>query len=147
MYTCNLYITCQLYLKSIIEEKTLPIPRFHPRQRDSESLEVALRRKWVSFFFYLLTYLFIYFWLCWVFVAALGLSLAAVSGDYPGGAFSCCSAQAPEHRLVIVTHGLHCPTTCRIFPDQGLNHVPGIGRRTLDHWTTRKVPYVVFICV
>ena len=27
-------------------------------------------------------YFFIYFWLCWVFIAAHGLSLVAVSGDY-----------------------------------------------------------------
>ena len=26
---------------------------------------------------------FIYFWLCWVFVAARGLSLVAASGGYP----------------------------------------------------------------
>ena len=34
--------------------------------------------------FILKNYLFIYFyfWLCWVFVAACGLSLAAASGDY-----------------------------------------------------------------
>ena len=31
-------------------------------------------------FFFFLIYLFIYFWLCWVFVAVLGLSLVAVSG-------------------------------------------------------------------
>ena len=31
-------------------------------------------------FFNLFIYLFIYFWLCWVFVAACGLSLAAASG-------------------------------------------------------------------
>ena len=47
-------------------------------------------------------FLTIYFWLCWVVIAALGLSLVAVSGDYSGGGFSCCSAQAPEHRLVVV---------------------------------------------
>ena len=31
-------------------------------------------------FFYLFVCLFIYLWLCWVFVAARGLSLVAVSG-------------------------------------------------------------------
>ena len=35
-----------------------------------------------SFFFLNLFILFIYFWLCWVFVAAHGLSLVAVSGGY-----------------------------------------------------------------
>ena len=34
------------------------------------------------FFFNKFIYLFIYFWLCWVFVAVRGLSLVAVSGSY-----------------------------------------------------------------
>ena len=34
-----------------------------------------------SLFFFLIIY-FIYFWLCWVFVAAFRLSLVAVSGGY-----------------------------------------------------------------
>ena len=33
-------------------------------------------------FFFFKDYLFIYFWLCWVFVVAHGLSLDAVSGRY-----------------------------------------------------------------
>ena len=38
----------------------------------------------LSGFFFLIDfiYLFIYFWLCWVFVAARGLSLVAASGGY-----------------------------------------------------------------
>ena len=72
------------------------------------------------FFFNLFIYLFIYFWLHWVFVAAHGLSLVVVSGGYSSlqctgfslrwllflwsmgsrhvGFSSCCS-QALEHRL------------------------------------------------
>ena len=34
------------------------------------------------FIYYFKLYLFIYFWLRWVFVAACGLSLVAVSGGY-----------------------------------------------------------------
>ena len=33
-----------------------------------------------SIFFNFLNFYFIYFWLCWVFVAACGLSLVAASG-------------------------------------------------------------------
>ena len=33
-------------------------------------------------FFFKFIYLFIYFWLCWVFIAAHGLSLVAASGAY-----------------------------------------------------------------
>ena len=66
-------------------------------------------------FFFNLFILFIYFWLCWVFVAAHGLSLVAVSGDYSSlrytglslrwllllqsMGFSSCGSRALEHRL------------------------------------------------
>ena len=33
---------------------------------------------------------------------------------------------------------------CGIFPDQGSNHVPCIGRQILKHWTTREVPPCLF---
>ena len=47
-------------------------------------------------------YLLIYFWLCWVFVAAHGLSVVVVNGDYSScrawashySGSSCCRAQA-----------------------------------------------------
>ena len=54
------------------------------------------------FFFKFIYLLFIYFWLCWVFTAARGLSLVAASGatlccgaqaSYCGG-FYCCEARA-----------------------------------------------------
>ena len=70
-------------------------------------------------FFFLINlfiYLFIYFWLCWVFVAARRLSLVVVSGgatlrcgawaSHCGG-FSCCGAQAVGAQAsVVVAHGL-----------------------------------------
>ena len=68
------------------------------------------------FFFFNKFILFIYyFWLCWVFVAARGLSLVAASGatlccgaraSHCGG-FSCCGAQAVGARAsVVVVCGL-----------------------------------------
>ena len=72
------------------------------------------------FFFNEFNYLFIYFWLHWVFVAASGLSLVAVSGGYSSlwcagfslrwllllqsmgsrcVGFSSCGSRALEHRL------------------------------------------------
>ena len=109
----------------------------------------------LSFFFkhFLKFILFIYFWLHWVFVAARGLSLVAVSGGYSllqctgfslqwllllqstGSrrvGFSRCDAWASvvvAHGLwsagsVIVVHGLSCSTACGIFPDQDLNPCP-----------------------
>ena len=64
------------------------------------------------FLFFNLTFYLLIFWLCWVFVAVIGLSLVAVC------------------RLLIVVaslvsaHGLSCPTACGIFPDQGSNLCP-----------------------
>ena len=73
-------------------------------------------------------YFFIYFWLCWVFVAVCGLSLVSTSGGYSlvevGGLlidFSCCGAQAlyPSDS-VVAPHELSCYVTCGIL-------VPGPG--------------------
>ena len=71
-------------------------------------------------FFFLINFIFIYFWLCWVFVAACGLSLVAASGGYSSmrctgfslrwllllrntgsrrTSFSSCGSQALEHKL------------------------------------------------
>ena len=47
----------------------------------SKSSKKKKKKKLLPFFFFLIN-LFIYFWLCWVFVAC-GLSLVAVSGGYP----------------------------------------------------------------
>ena len=44
--------------------------------------------------------LFIYFWLCWVFVAARGLSLVAASGGYAvHGLLIVVASLVVEHRL------------------------------------------------
>ena len=55
-------------------------------------------------------YLFIYFWLCWVFVAACGLSLVATSGGYSSlwcTGFSYCGAWAlGVQASVVVARGL-----------------------------------------
>ena len=89
----------------------------------------------------------IYFWLCWVFVAACGLSLVAASDKWE--LVSSCGAQASHCRgfscrvyalsaqalvaadrglwsvgLVVVAHGLCCPAACGTVPDQGLNLFP-----------------------
>ena len=94
--------------------------------------------------------LFIYFWLCWVFIAVHGLSLVVESGDYSlvvvcwflsavaslvaehrlygAGAsvavargLSHCRSQALEHRLSSSAHGLSCSVACGILRNQVLN--------------------------
>ena len=47
--------------------------------------------------FFLINIFFLYFWLPWVFVAVLGISLVAVSGSY---------SLAVVHRLLIVVASL-----------------------------------------
>ena len=46
---------------------------------------------------------------------------------------------------VVVERGFSCPAVCGIVPDQGLNCVPCIDRRILNHWATREVPEGVFL--
>ena len=113
---------------------------------------------------------FIYFWLCWVFVASCGISVVAESGNYSScsmlashcSGFSCCRAQALEHsglssygewnqqlRLSgsrvwaqYLAHMLIIASfmACGILLDQGLNWCPCIARWTVNHWTTREAP-------
>ena len=52
-----------------------------PSERANEG-ERTYRHGSQCIFFFNLFILFIYFWLCWVFVAGRGLSLVAVSGGY-----------------------------------------------------------------
>ena len=77
--------------------------------------------------------LFIYLWLCWVFVSVRGLSPVAASGDHSS---SWCAGLSPSRPLllrstgsrragsVIVAHGPSCSVACGILPDQGSNPCP-----------------------
>ena len=82
------------------------------------------------FFFKLFNYLFIYFWLCWVFVSVRGLSLVAASGDHSSSRCAGLSLSRPlllwstgsrRAGSVVVVHGPSCSAACGIFPDQGSN--------------------------
>ena len=72
-------------------------------------------------------------WLCWVFVAACGLSLVVASGGYSLVAVRgpltvvvfCCGAQGlGTWALVAAVHGLRCPAARGILLDQGSNSCP-----------------------
>ena len=103
-----------------------------------------------SFFFYLIIlFIYLFIWLCWVFVSVRGLSLAAASWGHSSS--RCAGLSLPRPLLwrstgsrragsVIVAHGPSCSAACGIFPDQGSNHVPCIGRRILNHCVTREAP-------
>ena len=87
-------------------------------------------------------YLFIYLWLCWVFVSLQGLSLVVASGDHSS---SRCAGLSPSRPLllrsthsrragsVIVAHGPSCSMACGILPDQGSNPCP-------LHWQADSQP-------
>ena len=77
--------------------------------------------------------LFIYFWLCWVFVSVRGLSLVAASGGHSSSRCAGLSLSQPlllqstgsrRAGSVVVAHGPSCSAACGIFPDQGSNPCP-----------------------
>ena len=81
--------------------------------------------QWTSFVFI--------FWLCWVRVAAQGLSLAVGRGDYSlvavHGLLIAVASLFVVQGLqssgsVVVTHRLSCPATCGILLDEGSNLCP-----------------------
>ena len=57
----------------------------------------------LSYFFFFNNFIYLYFWLCWVFVAVLGFSLVAVSGGYSlvamHGDLMVAASPLAEHRL------------------------------------------------
>ena len=87
-------------------------------------------------------YLFIYFWLCWVFVSVRGLSLVAASGGHSSSRCTGLSLSRPlllwstgsrRAGSAIVAHGPSCSAACGIFPDQGSNPCP-------LHWQVDSQP-------
>ena len=94
------------------------------------------------FFFNKFIYLFIYLWLCWVFVAVRGLSLVAASGGHSSSRRAGLSLSRPlllrstgsrRAGSVIVAHVPSCSAACGIFPDQGSNLCP-------LHWQADSQP-------
>ena len=75
---------------------------------------------------YFILFLFIYFWLCWVFIAARGLSLVVVSGGYSS---SRCAGFSL--RWLLLQHVGSSQTRAR-------TRVPCIGRWILNHCTTKE---------
>ena len=86
---------------------------------------------WVSFFFRL----FVYSWLHWVFIAVCRLSLVAASSSYS----LWCSGFSL--RLVLWSTGSRAPVASLHVGSSWIRdrtRVPHIGRRTLNHWTSRE---------
>ena len=94
---------------------------------------LGLRQNCFLLDFFLKKYLFIYFWLCWVFVSVRGLSLVVASGGH--SSLQCAGLSLSRPLLlrstgsrrtgsVVVAHGPSCSAACGIFPDQGSNPCP-----------------------
>ena len=86
--------------------------------------------------------LFIYFWLCWVFVSVQGLSLVVASGGRSSSRCADLSLSQPlllrstgsrRAGSVAVAHGPSCSAACGIFPDHGSNPCP-------LHWQADSQP-------
>ena len=95
-----------------------------------------------SFCYLFIIYLFIYFWLCWVFVSVRGLSLVAASGGHSSWRCAGLSLSRPlslrstgsrRAGSVAVAHGPSCFAACGIFPDLGSNPCP-------LHWEADSPP-------
>ena len=94
------------------------------------------------FIFYFFLNLFIYFWLCWVFISARGLSPVAASGGHSSSRCTGLSLSWPlllrstgsrRAGSVVVAHGPSSSVACGIFPDQGSNPCP-------LHWQADSQP-------
>ena len=94
-----------------------------------------------NYYFFLMN-LFIYFWLCWVFISVWGLSLVAASGGYSSLRCTGLSLSRPlllrgtvsrRAGSVVVAHGPSCSAACGILPDQGSNPCP-------LHWQADSQP-------
>ena len=93
------------------------------------------------FFFYKFINLFIYFWLCWVFVSVRGLSLVAASGGHSSSQSTGLSlswllllrSTGSRRAGSVVAHGPSCSVACGIFPDQSSNLCP-------LHWQADSQP-------
>ena len=78
--------------------------------------------------------LFIYFWLCWVFVSVRGLSpVVASRGHSLSWPPLLRSTGSRRTGSIAVAHGPSCSVACGIFPDQGSNPCP-------LHWQADSQP-------
>ena len=109
----------------------------------------------ILFFFIFKFYLFIYLWLCWVFVSVRGLPPVAASGGHSSSRcvglslprpLSLRSTGSRRAGSVTVAHGPRCSVACGIFPDQGSNPCPlhwQADSQPLHHQGSPEIPYLL----
>ena len=102
---------------------------------------------------FLKIYLFIYFWLCWVFISVRGLSPVAESQGHSSLRCAGLSLSWPlllrstgsSHAgSVVVAHGPSCSAACGILPDQGPN--PCLLHRQADSQPLRHQGSPIYYC-
>ena len=113
----------------------------------------------MSIYFLIFFNLFIYFWLCWVFVSVLGLSLVVASRVHSSSRYAGLSPSRPlllwrtgsrRAGSVVVAHGPSCSAACGILPDQGSNPCPlywQADSQPLRHQGSPNDVYIVFYCI
>ena len=88
-----------------------------------------------------LVFVFVFlFWLCWVFVAALRLSLPAVSKGYSLDSFLISAPSLVVELSRLWHRGLVTLGHVECYRTRYWTYVPHIGRLILNHWTTREIP-------
>ena len=70
-------------------------------------------------------------WICFTMFIALVVTLFILSSS---------AVRLWSTGSVVVVLGLICPMSCGILLDQDQNSVPCIAQKTLNHWTTWRVP-------
>ena len=107
-----------------------------------QSLNPSVLTNAMFFCFFVFINLFIYFWLCWVFVSVRGLSPVAASGGHSSSWCAGLSLLWPlllrstgsrRAGSVVVAHGPSRLAACGILPDQGSNPCP-------LHWQADSQP-------
>ena len=123
------------------EQPRLPLPKFSSSQ-SMLTYSLTYFYNATDDFFQKFIYLFIYIWLCWVFVSVRGLSPVAARGGHSSSRCVGLSLSRPlllrstssrRAGSVIVAHGPSCSAACGIFPDQGSNPCP-------LHWQADSQP-------
>ena len=117
----------------MVQKKELRTGRQIRNSLFGKKLTVGKSGCWVKdmqeFFFWI----FIYLWLCWVFISVRGLSPVVASGGH--SSLRCAGLSLSRSLLlrstgsrragsVVVAHGPSCSAACGIFPDQGSNPCP-----------------------
>ena len=113
----------------VCDMTAMEVEAIHLRREDHRAMGKPVFNVF-CFFVFLNLFLFIYFWLCWVFVSVQGLSLVAVSGGHSSSQCAGLSLSWPlllqstgsrRAGSVVVAHGPSRSAACGILPDQGSN--------------------------